>query len=133
MPARPESSINDSSLSVIGSGMKVVGDIETSGVVKIDGTVEGSVRGAKQLLLGRTGVVHGDIHAEEAVLSGKIVGTINTAVRVEIQSTCSVQGDVQTKSIVILEGGVINGTVRMDAGTSRVTPTSPRTALSLSQ
>jgi cytoskeletal protein CcmA (bactofilin family) len=33
--------------------------------------------------------------------------------RVEIQGTSKVEGDIHTKSIVVLEGGVINGTVRM--------------------
>ena len=124
----------DGSLSVISTGMKITGDVETSGVVKIDGTIEGSIRGAKQVLLGRTGTIHGDVHAEEAVLGGTVVGSVITASRVEIQSTCSIQGDVQTKSIVVLEGGVINGAVRMDtATTARLNPAAARAALALSQ
>src|SRR4029434_8471846 len=91
----------------------VVGDIESSGVVKIEGTVEGAVRGARQLLLGRQGTIHGDIRAHEVVIGGTVVGTIVADERVEIQGTSSVKGDIHTKSIVVLEGGVINGTVRM--------------------
>ena len=103
----------ETGLSVIASGMKIVGDIESTGVVKIEGTVEGSVRGARQLLLGRQGTVHGDIRAHEVVIGGTVIGTIVADERVEIQGTSSVQGDIHTKSIVVLEGGVINGTVRM--------------------
>ena len=44
---------------------------------------------------------------------GELFGTIVADERVEIQGTSSVQGDIHTKSIVVLEGGVINGTVRM--------------------
>lgn len=103
----------EAGLSVIASGMKIVGDIESSGVVKIEGTVEGAIRGARQLLLGRQGTVHGDIRAQEVVIGGTVVGKIVADERVEIQGTSSVQGDIHTKSIVVLEGGVINGTVRM--------------------
>jgi len=103
----------EAGLSVIASGMKIVGDLESTGVVKIEGTVEGAVRGARQLLLGRQGTVHGDIRAHEVVIGGTVVGTIVAEERVEIQGTSSVQGDIHTKSIVVLEGGVINGTVRM--------------------
>ena len=132
--SRQESTPADGSLSVISTGMKITGDVETSGVVKVDGTIEGSIRGAKQVLLGRTGAIHGDVHAEEAVLGGTVVGSVITASRVEIQSTCSIQGDVQTKSIVVLEGGVINGAVRMDtATTARLNPAAARAALALSQ
>src|SRR4029453_8679346 len=100
-------------LSVIASGMKIVGDIESTGVVKIEGIVEGSIRGARQLLLGRQGTIHGDIRAHEVVIGGTVVGTIVAEERVEIQGDSSVKGDIHTKSIVVLEGGVINGTVRM--------------------
>jgi cytoskeletal protein CcmA (bactofilin family) len=103
----------EAGLSVIASGMKIVGDIESTGVVKIEGVVEGAVRGARQLLLGRQGTVHGDIRAHEVVIGGTVIGTIVADERVEIQGTSSVQGDIHTKSIVVLEGGVINGTVRM--------------------
>lgn len=116
--SRQENTPVDNSLSVIGPGMKVTGDIETTGGVRIDGTIQGSIRGAKQVLLGRTGAIHGDVLADEAVLGGTVIGSVITAQRVEIQSSCSIQGDVQTKSIVVLEGGVINGTVRMDGATN---------------
>jgi cytoskeletal protein CcmA (bactofilin family) len=42
---------------------------------------------------------------------------VHAAERVEIQGTSSVNGDIYTKSIVVLEGGKINGTVRMDEAT----------------
>jgi cytoskeletal protein CcmA (bactofilin family) len=57
--------------------------------------------------------VHGDIYAGDAILGGKVVGTVVATERVEIQGTASVEGDIQTKSIVVFEGGSINGTVRM--------------------
>ena len=110
---RNDSPPAEAGLSVIASGMKIVGDIESTGVVKIEGTVEGAIRGARQLLLGRQGTVHGDIRAHEVVIGGTVVGTIIAEERVEIQGTSTVQGDIHTKSIVVLEGGVINGAVRM--------------------
>lgn len=110
---RNESPPPEAGLSVIASGMKIVGDIESTGVVKIEGIVEGAIRGARQLLLGRQGTVHGDIRAHEVVIGGTVIGTIIADERVEIQGTSSVKGDIHTKSIVVLEGGVINGTVRM--------------------
>ena len=113
VPMRNDSPPPEAGLSVIAAGMKIVGDIESTGVVKIEGIVEGAIRGARQLLLGRQGTVHGDIRAHEVVIGGSVVGTIVAEERVEIQGTSKVEGDIHTKSIVVLEGGVINGTVRM--------------------
>ena len=143
VPMRNDSPPPEAGLSVIASGMKIVGDIESTGVVKIEGIVEGAVRGARQLLLGRQGTVHGDIRAHEVVIGGTVVGTIVAEERVEIQGTSRVQGDIHTKSIVVLEGGVINGTVRMgetalpdtarDRRDGAAIETSPRPGLALSQ
>jgi cytoskeletal protein CcmA (bactofilin family) len=142
VPMRNDAPPPEAGLSVIASGMKIVGDIESTGVVKIEGIVEGAIRGARQLLLGRQGTVHGDIRAHEVVIGGTVVGTIVADERVEIQGTSSVQGDIHTKSIVVLEGGVINGTVRMGESAAReatrelreTTPDNPvRPGLALSQ
>ena len=119
VPMRNDSPPPEAGLSVIAAGMKIVGDIESTGVVKIEGIVEGAIRGARQLLLGRQGTVHGDIRAQEVVIGGTVVGTIVADERVEIQGTSTVQGDIHTKSIVVLEGGVINGTVRMGENAAR--------------
>src|SRR5512132_2332071 len=108
----------EGALSLIGAGMKIVGDIETSGVVKVEGTVEGNIRNARQVLLGRQGEITGDIHARDVVLGGRVSGTIYASERVEVQGTASVHGDIQTKSIVVLEGARVNGAVKMDAGAS---------------
>jgi cytoskeletal protein CcmA (bactofilin family) len=104
----------DANLSVIAAGSKVIGDMECSGVVKIEGTVEGTIRGARQVLLGRQGVVKGDIETREAVIGGQVEGSIHALERVEIQGTAAVVGNIHTKTIVIREGGQINGAVRMD-------------------
>lgn len=104
----------DANLSVIAAGSKVIGDMECSGVLKIEGTVEGTIRGARQVLLGRQGVVKGDIETREAVIGGQVEGSIHAMERVEIQGTAAVVGNIHTKTIVIREGGQINGAVRMD-------------------
>lgn len=111
---RPDTPPADAgAMSVIGTGMRITGDVESNGTIKVEGVIEGAVRGARQLLLGRSGVVHGDIYAGDAILGGKVVGSVVATERVEIQGTASVEGDIHTKSIVVFEGGSINGTVRM--------------------
>jgi cytoskeletal protein CcmA (bactofilin family) len=100
--------------SVIAAGLKIVGDVETSGVLKIEGTVQGSIRGARQVVVGRSGVVQGDVQAEEVIIGGRVVGTVTASERVEIQSNSVTEGDVHTRSIVVFEGGLLNGNVRMD-------------------
>ncbi len=110
----------EGTVSVIGAGLKITGDVESSGVIKVEGTVEGNIRGARQLFLGKGGTIRGDLHASEIVLAGTVVGTISASDRCEIQGSSAVHGDIYTKSIVVLEGAVINGTVRMGDGVQPV-------------
>jgi cytoskeletal protein CcmA (bactofilin family) len=104
---------NEAALSMIAAGTRIVGDIESDGVIKVEGYVEGTIRNARQVLIGRQGEVKGDVNAREVVVGGRVEGHIHAAERVEIQGTSSVVGDVHTKTIVVSEGGKLNGSVIM--------------------
>jgi cytoskeletal protein CcmA (bactofilin family) len=100
-------------MSIIADGVKIVGDIESSGILKVDGSIHGAVRGARQVLLGHTGIIRGDISTAEAVIAGTVYGSIAASIRIELQAGAMVNGDIATESIIVLEGARINGTVRM--------------------
>ena len=104
----------DGALSIIAAGMVVTGDIDSNGVVKIEGRVEGCIRSARQVLVGRQGQVKGDIETREAVIGGMVDGSITASERTEVQGTAKISGDIRTKTIVVVEGGAINGTVKME-------------------
>jgi cytoskeletal protein CcmA (bactofilin family) len=101
-------------LSIIGAGMTVRGDLETPGVVKVEGTVEGHVRAKAQVLIAKGGLVHGDVETAEAVVGGAVNGAIRASNRVEIQPGASVDGDITTRRISVAEGGLLNGLIRME-------------------
>src|SRR3989475_7566454 len=106
----PES---ESGLSIIGTGMRVVGDITAEGVVKIEGTVVGTVRAGRQVLVGKGGEVEGDVISREAIIGGGGRGSIRADERVEIPASCVGHGDISAKRLLVREGGEINGAVRM--------------------
>lgn len=108
---------SDAVLSIIAAGMHFVGDLEGPGLIKIDGRIEGSISGARQIIVGRDGAVRGNVNATEVILAGAIDGTVIGSERVELQGTATLNGDVHTRLIVVNEGARINGSVRMsDAG-----------------
>ncbi|HVT39717.1 MAG TPA: polymer-forming cytoskeletal protein [Gemmatimonadaceae bacterium] len=98
---------------MIANGMRIIGDVESSGVMKIDGRIEGSVTHARQVLLGRGATVKGNVAGDEVVIGGVVDGGIRASERLELQATAVVNGDIETKSIVVIEGARINGSVRM--------------------
>src|SRR2546426_10201399 len=106
---------SEAGLSIIGTGMRVVGDITADGVVKIEGTVVGTVRAGRQVLVGKGGEGEGDVISREAIIGGEVRGSIRADERIEIQSTSVVHGDVVAKRLLVQGGGEINGGVGMGA------------------
>jgi cytoskeletal protein CcmA (bactofilin family) len=100
--------------SIIASDMTVVGDLETEGVVRIEGRVKGAVRVGAQVLVSAGAVIEGDLHTQEAVIAGQIKGSIHATDRVELQATAVVAGDILTPRIAIVEGAKVTGEVKMD-------------------
>ena len=103
----------ESVISIIGPGMKVVGNCETDGTVRIEGTVEGSVRAGKAVVVGKDGVVTGDIATQDGVVSGTVIGTVVAESRLELQATSRVEGDIRARRLQLEEGAILNGTVHM--------------------
>ena len=115
----------DTSLSIIGTGLRVEGDLSSDGVVKVEGTVVGTVRASRQVLVAKGGVVEGDIVTREAIIGGEVRGGIGAEERVELQATSVVHGDITTKRLFVQEGGEINGVIHMGEAVERV-PTESR-------
>jgi cytoskeletal protein CcmA (bactofilin family) len=101
--------------SIIASDMTVIGDLETDGVVRVEGRVRGTVRVGSQVLVSAGAVIEGDLHTQEAVIAGQVSGAIHARERVELQATAMVAGDILTPRISIVEGAKVSGEVKMDA------------------
>ena len=120
-------------ISIIGPGMRVVGDCETEGTLRIEGTVEGTVRAGKAVVVGKEGIVDGDIFTQDAVVGGRVNGSVRAESRLELQATCVVEGKIQARRIKLEEGGTVNGTMEIGQvdsteakrGGSRERPGSP--------
>jgi cytoskeletal protein CcmA (bactofilin family) len=112
-PTEARAATTDASLTIIAAGVHLVGDLEGPGLIKVDGRVEGSISGARQVILGRDANVQGNVHATEVVVAGSIDGSVLATDRVEVQGSAVVNGDVHTRVIVVHEGAKVNGTVRM--------------------
>ena len=113
MKDRPQvaSGSNDGVISIVGSGMKVNGDVETEGTIRIEGRVEGTVRAGKAVVVGKDGRIKGDIFTQDAVVGGEVNGTIVAESRIELQATCVVEGEIRARRIQLDEGGRVNGKV----------------------
>jgi cytoskeletal protein CcmA (bactofilin family) len=112
-------------ISIIGPGMRIVGDCETDGTVRVEGTVEGSIRAGKAVVVGKDGLIKGDVTTQDAVVSGRVVGTLTAESRLELQSSSHVEGEIFARRMQLEDGAMLNGTVHMGEMKRRTEPRDP--------
>ena len=93
--------------SSIGSEMAVIGKITCKGALKIYGLVEGEVI-ASNAFIADGARIQGDIVAEELTIAGRVKGNIH-ALRVKLQATAVVEGDISHGSLSIDEHAWFEG------------------------
>ncbi len=112
----PNSTPPEDVISIIGPGMQVVGDCVTTGSLRIEGAVKGAVRAGKAVVVGKEGFVDGDIETQDAVISGRVVGTLTIASRLELHATCRVEGTIRARRMQLEEGASIDGQIMVGEG-----------------
>lgn len=106
-PAPKPAKASAPGLSFIGQEVVISGDVATGSQLHVDGRVDGGVRCA-QLCQGASGVIAGDIIADEARIGGLVQGTVSAATLV-IEASARVTGDVTYQTISIAAGARIDG------------------------
>lgn len=107
----------ENGITIIGPGMHIRGDLTTDGTVRIEGSIEGTIRAATAVVLGKNGRVNGDIFTNDAVIGGHLQGSV-VAQSLELQATCHVEGQIRTRAdhLKLEEGANFNGAIQMDDG-----------------
>lgn len=108
----------EGAISIIGPGMRIVGDVETDGTVRVEGRIEGTLRAAKGVVLGKDGEVTGDIVTQDAVIGGRVQGRVVAESRLELQSTCQISGEIRARArhLQLDEGARFDGQIQMIEG-----------------
>ena len=123
---------HDAIESVIGPSLIVKGDIQSSGTLRIDGAVEGTISADGSVVVANDGIVRADITADYIVIGGTIHGNIIARKKVEILSTGNLHGDVATivYGLIINEGAIFEGSCKMTKaeGAKTTSPKSPNVA-----
>lgn len=101
------------SINIIGTGTVIEGDIKSNGDLRVDGTVFGSIHSKAKVVIGATGVVEGDVHSQNADVSGCIKGKSAIAELLFLKSTAKISGDIITGKLVVEVGASFTGTCNM--------------------
>jgi cytoskeletal protein CcmA (bactofilin family) len=94
-------------LSIIGPEVIISGDLATDAQLHVDGRIDGNVRCAA-LCQGASGIISGNIIADEARLAGTVEGTVS-ARSVVVEAGARIMGDIAYETVSIEAGAGIEG------------------------
>ena len=97
------------SSTLITQGITVRGVVEGEGVVQVEGVVEGEFHMVGAVIVSETGLVRGPITADVVRIAGKVEGDITAREHMRLEQSGALIGDVTTASLVVEDGGCLNG------------------------
>lgn len=94
---------------VIGEGITMSGEIEACENLVVEGTVDASLKGARNLEITQNGTFFGSVEIDEATIAGRFEGDLKVNGRLTIRSSGSIIGSIQYKELAIEPGAMIEG------------------------
>lgn len=106
---------NSGVVNLIGVGTTIVGDVTSSGDIRVDGTLKGSINTKGKVVVGSTGIVEGDVSCQNADISGELKAKINVSELLSLKTTAKLDGDIITNKLAIEPGATFSGSCSMGA------------------
>lgn len=118
--------VDSNSRNHIAYGATVRGEIEATGVIRIDGKVQGTIYCKGKVVIGEQGEVIGDIKCQEAEIEGKHTGNTESLGLLHLKASATVIGDITVKArmLSIDAGALHSGKTTMKDAVSNGQPQS---------
>ena len=98
---------------IIGSSVKVEGNFKSGGNVTVNGIVQGSIKTSRDLKVGKSAKLKAEVSANNLFLQGEIRGNVSVKEKAQLTSSSKILGNIETKTLSVEEGAVINGKCTM--------------------
>ena len=109
-----------SDMGLIGRGIEVSGDIFFSDQLRVDGKVDGKIASeGGTLVIGESGHLEAQVDVGTCVIQGALHGNLIAKTKVEIHKSGRVHGDLITPVLLVEEGAIFNGMIKMGQESSR--------------
>lgn len=99
---------------LISQGSQMEGKLNCDADLRIDGKFNGSIESQGNVTIGESAIARSNITAKEVIIAGKVFGDISAEGKLTITPTGQMHGDVIASSLIIMEGGVLNGASHME-------------------
>jgi cytoskeletal protein CcmA (bactofilin family) len=97
----------------IDQGSEFEGKLSFRDTVRIDGRFRGEITSENTLIVGESGEIDATISSNTVAISGTVTGNVIARLKVVLHKTAVLDGNVEAPSLVVEEGAVINGQLKM--------------------
>ena len=97
----------------IAQGTTIVGSINASGDMRIDGILEGNLSSKSKVVIGETGRIKGDLICKNVDIWGFFEGKITATESINFKAVAVVVGEIRASKLVIESGAKFNGSCTM--------------------
>lgn len=104
---------NSSSQNIIAQGTKIVGDFNSEGDFRIDGTIEGNIKTTGKVVVGKAGFIKGTLQGTDAYFEGGFSGKLALSGTLTLKASANIDGEVVAGKLSVEPGANFNVTCIM--------------------
>src|SRR5579883_2648621 len=116
VPRVGHAQLSDQTVTVIGNGARLEGNLISAASLRIEGTVTGTVTAEGDVTVAPEAEVSADIKATNCTLGGRYKGNANATGTIELTATARVEGNLTCRSLIVNQGAIFSGQSIMDLG-----------------
>lgn len=105
--------IESTSINLISNGTEIIGDIKSTGDIRIDGFLTGNLNIKGKVVIGPTGKISGEVVCKNSEVSGFIEGKITVDQLLSLKASSTILGDIATAKLAIEPGAKFSGNCKM--------------------
>jgi len=94
---------------VIGEETRLKGEIQSQGVVRVDGIVEGKIEHNGLLIVGPAGRLLANVMSKGLAVAGEVRGDVEVEGKLELLAGARMFGDIRCGHLVVHEGATFQG------------------------
>lgn len=97
----------------ISQGTVITGNVASKGGFRIDGEIEGTLTTPNRVVIGKSGVLKGNLICDDADIEGRIEGKVTISNLLSLKSAAVIEGEVTVGRLAIEPGATFNATCEM--------------------
>lgn len=104
---------NTDDATIISANTRFEGKINSSGIMRVDGSINGVLNTKGYVIVGENGSIKNTINTNRITIAGVVEGTVQCNGVLEMAQSGVLNGDIEVGSLSIEDGAVFNGKCKM--------------------